>query len=233
MLYYQIEECYPKQIQLNESGTAFITINYLPQPLININSVLFDTLWNLHPKLKHTIVHNNKENAVYRYSQSYLQTPPIDDNYINKQHSYMYSGYDTEDNNNALPTEFEPYYNHMKSLDSKYNQVIANWYEDKDDYIAYHSDCVYNMIPNAKISLLSFYDCDKINEDNIRRLIIKPKPSTKSLYDNFEIILKHGMIITLEGTTNAEYRHGIKKEPIYKLPRISLSFRQMNNLVTN
>ena len=107
--------------------------------------------------------------------------------------------------------------NHTKSLDSKYNQVIANWYEDKNDYIAYHSDCVYNMIPNAKISMLSLYDSDQITENNIRSLIIKPKPSIKSLYENFEIKLKHGMIITLEGTTNAEYRHGIKKNPKDKL----------------
>ena len=84
-----------------------------------------------------------------------------------------------------------------------------------------------DIIPSSQIKQ------KKQKEQIDTQSIIKPKPSTKSLYDNFEINLKHGMIITLEGTTNAEYRHGIKKEPIYKLPRISLSFRQMNNLVTN
>jgi alkylated DNA repair dioxygenase AlkB len=135
----------------------------------------------------------------------------------------MYSGFDTSENNIDLPELFQPYYNYMKTLDPKYNQVIANWYENNYDYIALHSDCQRGMIDDAKISILSLYGSD----DKYRSLKIKPKSKTNSLEKEFVINMHHGTIITMCGTTQDEFRHGIMKEEKDCGNRLSLSFRQM------
>jgi alkylated DNA repair dioxygenase AlkB len=109
----------------------------------------------------------------------------------------------------------------------KENQVIANWYEDKNDYIASHADCQKCMIDDAKISIISLYPNNDIT--NFRFLEIKPKQTTNSLADIFKIRLDHGSIITMCGTTQDEFVHGVSKTNLDVLPRISLSFRQMIN----
>ena len=67
----------------------------------------------------------------------------------------------------------------MLSKDKAYNQVIANWYEDQQDYIAAHADCQRGMVHNADISLLSLYP--NTDEHNFRDLHITPKKGTASV----------------------------------------------------
>ena len=224
-------------IRLNESGSSYIKIDFLPDELKKVGSDTFIAMWNLHPTNKHKIIINNAEVPVYRYSQSYLNTP------TNLSHtvysSYMYSGFDIANNNLDLPKEFNPFYEHMKKLDDKYNQVIANWYENEQDYIAPHSDCTKSMIKDADISIISFYhDTDP---NNFRYLNIKPKKDKDkdkdSLFAKFKIRLDHGSIITMCGKTQEDFVHGIAKnddEHIKKLmpkgQRLSLSFRQMETV---
>jgi hypothetical protein len=83
------------------------------------------------------------------------------------------------------------------------------------------------MISNAKVSIISLYPNDDVS--NFRYLDIVPKKTTKSLFDKFEIRLDQGCIITMCGTTQNEFVHGIAKSENEKSPRISLSFRQMCN----
>lgn len=210
-------------IQLNESGTSYLTISYLPSELSNLKFDTFCDMWKLHPKEKHKIIMYEKEVEVNRYSQSYLHTP--NDLSHTTKCSYMYSGYDTSNNNKDLPSEFKPYYEHMLKKDNKYNQVIANWYEDGNDYIAPHSDCQKNMINDYIISILSLYP--KKDEKDYRYLELTPKNHTITKYNSFKIRMDHGMIISMCGNTQDEFRHGIKKVTYDVMPRISLSFRQM------
>ena len=131
----------------------------------------------------------------------------------------MYSGYNTEHNNDDLPEEFVPFY------EANYNQVVANWYQDQNDYIAAHSDCQRGMIDNASVCLVSLYETD--NPKLYRYLEVTPKNGTHSLCRRFIIRLDHGSIITMHGTTQDEFKHGIKKAQKTVCPRLSLSFRQM------
>lgn len=211
-------------IKLNDSGSAYITIDYLPEELMKINEANFNIMWNLHPTEKHKVINTGKEIDAYRYSQTYLNTPPITESVILGNDSYMYSGFDTTNNNLELPEVFQPYYNYMKSIDVKYNQVVVNWYEDGKDYIAFHSDNQYNMISNPKVAILSFYSYD---ESNFRDFCIKPKPGIESIENMHKIRMDHGTIITMHGKALDEYKHGIKKDNNNRSRRISLSFRQM------
>ncbi len=210
-------------IKLNESGSAYLTIDFLSDDDKKYLQDNFDSMWALHPETKHKIIMYEKEVDVFRYSKSYLKTPTDLD--ITKTHSYMYSGFDTSDNNSALPEHFAYIYNHMLNQDSKYNQVIANWYEDSNDYIAPHADCTKCMIPDAKISIVSIYPTE--NPSSYRYLTIVPKLDKYSSSSIKKIRLDHGLIITMCGTTQKEFLHSVDKvnHPVSK--RISLSFRQM------
>jgi alkylated DNA repair dioxygenase AlkB len=164
-----------------------------------------------------------KEVEVNRYSKSYLNTWTDLDHTSTR--SYMYSGFDTSTNNDPLPENFVDYYKWIKEQDPRYNQVIANWYENKFDYIAPHSDCVKGMIPGAKISIMSFYS--NINPNNFRFMELRPKVKTETLVEVFKIRLDHGTIITMCGKTQELFVHGIPKSESDVCERISLSFRQM------
>jgi len=211
---------YSKQervVKLNE--TAYLLISYIPEYLKNYANKTFMNMWNLHPSEKHKIIMFENEVKVHRYSQSYLNT------YNKLEHikdsSYMYSGYDTSKNNLEIPNEFLVFYEYMVAQDNKYNQMIANWYEDKNDYIAYHSDCQRGMINDSKITILSLYPSNE--KDNFRFLSLKSKQSD----NEYNIRLDHGLIISMCGTTQNDYRHGITKSTKDVSQRISLSFRQM------
>ena len=223
---------FQKAIQLNESGSSYILIDFISDNLQLINTELFGSMWDLHPEQKHKIIMYEKEVEVNRYSKSYLNT--WTDLTHTKSSSYMYSGYDTLSNNDKLPEIFKPYYEFMKNIDNKYNQIIVNWYENENDYIAPHADCQKGMIENSKIAILTLNECFI---ENIRYLEITPKYK-KYQYDNeplanmFKIKLDHGSIITMCGTIQDNFLHEIKKENKKIGKRISLSFRQMkmNNI---
>lgn len=116
-------------VVLNESGSAYLKVAFIPEELSNYAIANFEQLWALHPKEKHRIIMFEKEVEVSRYSQSYLNTPTDLSHTVSR--SYMYSGYDTSTNNSELPQVMQRFYDYMGGKDSAYNQVIANWYEDQ------------------------------------------------------------------------------------------------------
>jgi alkylated DNA repair dioxygenase AlkB len=211
-----------RTIQLNESGTAYITLEYLPDNLLEQSIKNYDDMYVLHPENKFKIIMYSTEIETHRYQQSYLHTPEIDEKHISK-HSYMYSGFDASKNNTDLPEIFKPYYEFMKAKDDKYNQAIVNWYDDNNDYIAEHADCTRKMLPNGKISIITFNK--NVYESRVLKVI--PKNGTNSLFDQLLINLHYGLILTMHGTCQDEFKHGIPVETEKRDSRISLSIRQM------
>ena len=224
ILTYTLYDKKSQTIWLNNSGTSYISIDYLPEELETKLSEDFAKIWAIHPVSRHKIIMNEKELVVSRYSKSYGQTW-TGLSHI-KSSSYMYSGFDTSANNDPVPSEFEPYYSWAKKSDSKFNQVIANWYADQLDYIAPHADCTRGMIPNAKISICSAYA--DTNPNNFRTIEFRPRNfKSDPVADLVKIKLPHGSVLTICGQTNKYFTHGIPREPNPVCPRVSLSFRQM------
>lgn len=235
-----------KIIYLNADHSSYLRIRYLPLELINHALTNFDQMFNLHPPNKHKIIMYMKEVKVSRWQQCYLNTPKYELDILEKQ-SYMYSGYNTSKNNNELPELFQIYYDYITTFDKRYNQVVANWYLDKNDYIAYHSDCEIGMIPNAEISIISLYGINDGNrplgrnpnrsiwsgEDRCRVFSIIPKNEyVSSIYQRINVVLRHGIILTL-CQMQKDFKHGIEKtESEDVLPRLSLSFRQFEETST-
>ena len=215
-----------KIIYLNHEKTAYLKINYLPDELKKYAINNFDEMFGLHPVEKHKIIMYLNEVEVNRWQQCYLKTPGYEMDILKKQ-SYMYSGFDVSNNNKPLPKQFQIYYDYMKLQDDKYNQVVVNWYQDENDYIAPHNDCEIGMIPNAEISIASLYGSDPHDSTCYRILNIIPKnENITAQYQKINIVLRHGLIITMGGNTQKEFKHGIEKTKSNIMSRISLSFRQ-------
>lgn len=220
-------------IPLNKQGTAYITIEFISNNLSNKAYDNFKQMYLLRPEKRHNIIIYEKEAQVNRYSQSYLHTP-TDLSHTNKS-SYMYSGYDTSNNNNELPELFKPYYDYIREKSDRYNQVVANWYSDGMDYISQHADCERGMIENGKVAILTLYRTNKLEQEDYRHMTIRPKEKfvEEALHNELKIRLTHGMILTMHGTMQKEFKHGIEQNMNTIEKRISLSFRQMINTDNN
>jgi alkylated DNA repair dioxygenase AlkB len=221
-------------IYLNNSKTSYLKISHLPRYLKKHANDNFDKMFSLHPEKKHKIIMYSKEIEVNRWQKSYLNSPCYDPN-VYKGRSYMYSGFNTIENNNPLPESFQTYFDYVnscvvKSFDEHYNQVGVNWYQDEKDYISYHSDCELGMVPNASILVLSLYANDDHGE-NYRVFSILPKNDTSDvIHEKVNIVARHGTMIMMCGNTQKEFRHGIEKtKGLSIVPRISMSFRRYKN----
>jgi alkylated DNA repair dioxygenase AlkB len=220
-----------RKINLMESGSesesSYLKIFDLPDDLKKYALANFDQMFNSHPPDRHRIIMFKQEHEVNRWQQSYLRTPRYTDQQLNST-SYMYSGFDTKENNSNLPELFQVFYDHMVSMDNRFNQVVINWYQDENDYIEYHSDCEIGMIPGAEIGVLSLYS--DLNDQRVFGLLAKPTTCTG--FSKINIIATHGTVISMCGDTQKHFNHGVERiqGSGHKFgPRISISFRQFQD----
>ncbi|MFP5439078.1 MAG: alpha-ketoglutarate-dependent dioxygenase AlkB family protein [Bacteroidia bacterium] len=101
----------------------------------------------------------------------------------------------------------------------KFNAVLLNLYRDGNDSVSWHSDKEHKIGRNPNIASLTFGQTrpfrfrHKINRD-VRQL---------------EILLHHGTLLLMSGTTNTFWEHHIPKSAKPLLPRINLTFRQVRS----
>lgn len=215
-------------IFLTKDNSAYVIIQHIPEDLKTYALANFDSLFNIHPDERANVLlfnHNTKkpdwkEITKPRWSQSYLNTPKFDNSVMK---SYMFSGHNTTNNNSPIPPPFDPFYAYMKTQDDRYNQLIANWY-DNNDYIPLHSDCESKMVPNHVISLINLNEDDN-NDDEPRYLKFIARDRDQSIHNEFNIALRHGTLIIMGGDCQNKFSHGVLQNSNHK-KRISLSFRQ-------
>jgi hypothetical protein len=214
------------RIPLTEDGTSWIELEWIPSELSNFASECFKELFDLHPKDQGKIIMYDKELLSYRWHQSYLHTPARDPVY---KHSYMFAGFDESTIHTPLPEPYQRFYDFMSQRDSRFNQVVANWYLDVSDYIAQHSDCELGMIPDAVVSMMNFNKLNETENCRIFRIIPKPVDVQDALYSEVQIILRHGLMLTMGGEVQKKFKHGVPRvlgKGKEATPRFSLSFRQ-------
>jgi alkylated DNA repair dioxygenase AlkB len=209
-----------RRLYLTENEDSWVDALMLPSELIKYARSEYLKLFNLHPEKKGKVLVFNKETKeheekeIYRYFESYLNTPKFDPS-VSK--SYMFSGLGTEDITKPLPKEFEPFYNEFKD----YNQIVINWY-NAEDYIEPHSDCTAKMVENSSIALVNLNESDDHTKN--RKFKLKAKDKDKVLFDDLEYSLNHGLCIIMGGKTQEYYRHSVGKG---EESRISITLRNM------
>jgi alkylated DNA repair dioxygenase AlkB len=103
----------------------------------------------------------------------------------------------------------------FKELKIDFNSVLANYYRDGKDSMGWHSDDEKELGPNPTIASISF--------GSERDLVFRNKISKKTL----TIPQTNGCLILIDGETQKNWQHSIKKTQKIIGPRINLTFRNI------
>jgi len=104
-----------------------------------------------------------------------------------------------------------------KETGIKFNSVLLNLYRNGKDGVSWHSDREENFDKNATIASVSF------GETRMFRLRHKSREIPQ-----VNIPLHHGSFLLMAGTTQSFWQHQVPKTTKEILPRINLTFRQVN-----
>jgi hypothetical protein len=176
----------------------------------------FNAIQTLRPDEKSKIILHDKQTGEFRDRQifrsymSYLNTPDFDSD-VKK--SYMFVNKSEE-----LPKIFDALLNHVKSIDSRYNQMVVNWY-NPEEYIELHRDCASSMISDdAEILMVNLNETDSLYDMRTFHMISSDDKDFGS------VPLLNGHLYHI--TNNKTHRHftgkGTEK-------RISITFRMMRD----
>ena len=102
-----------------------------------------------------------------------------------------------------------------KELNIDFNSVLVNYYRDGKDSMGWHSDNESELGPNPTIASISLgSERDLVFRNRINKEVL-PIPQT------------HGCLILIDGKTQKNWQHAIKKTRKVIGPRINLTFRNI------
>ena len=102
-----------------------------------------------------------------------------------------------------------------KEFKIDFNSVLVNYYRDGKDSMGWHSDDEKELGHNPTIASISF--------GSERDLVFKNKISKETL----SIAQVHGCLILIDGKTQKNWQHSVKKTRKVIGPRINLTFRNI------
>ena len=102
-----------------------------------------------------------------------------------------------------------------KEFKIDFNSVLVNYYRDGKDSMGWHSDDEKELGHNPTIASISF--------GSERDLVFRNKISKETL----SIAQVHGCLILIDGKTQKNWQHSIKKTRKVIGPRINLTFRNI------
>jgi alkylated DNA repair dioxygenase AlkB len=102
-----------------------------------------------------------------------------------------------------------------KELKMDFNSVLINYYRDGKDSMGWHSDDEKELGPSPTIASISF--------GSERDLVFRNKINKETL----SIPQAHGCLILIDGKTQKNWQHSIKKTRKVIGPRINLTFRNI------
>jgi len=104
-----------------------------------------------------------------------------------------------------------------KELKIDFNSVLANYYRDGKDSMGWHSDDEKELGPDPTIASISF--------GSERDLVFRNKITKETI----AIPQTNGCLILIDGKTQKNWQHSIKKTQKVIGPRINLTFRNIIN----
>ena len=104
-----------------------------------------------------------------------------------------------------------------KETGLQFNAVLLNLYRDGNDSVSWHSDKEHKIGKNPNIASVTF------GQTRPFRFRHKNDKSIAQL----EVLLHHGTLLLISGTTNTFWEHHIPKSAKEMLPRINLTFRKV------
>jgi alkylated DNA repair dioxygenase AlkB len=136
--------------------------------------------------------------------------------YGDEEYEYTYSN----TTKHALP--WTPELKKLKNIaeeqtGSAYNSCLLNLYHDGEEGMAWHSDAEKDLKKNGSIASVSF--------GAERKFMFKHKTTGEKV----SILLHHGSLLVMEGTTQTHWLHRLPPTTLVKTPRVNLTFRTIVN----
>ncbi|WP_313578747.1 alpha-ketoglutarate-dependent dioxygenase AlkB [Chishuiella sp.] len=100
-----------------------------------------------------------------------------------------------------------------KETGETYNSCLLNLYHNGDEGMAWHSDGEKDLKKDGAIGSLSF--------GAERKFAFKHKDSKEKI----ELLLEHGSLLVMKGTTQTYWLHRLPPTKKIKTPRVNLTFR--------
>lgn len=94
-----------------------------------------------------------------------------------------------------------------------YNSCLLNLYHSGDEGVAWHSDAERSLKRNGAIASLSFGAERKFSFKHTQT------------HEKIHLVLEHGSIMVMKGTTQSHWVHSLPKSKKVMAPRVSLTFR--------
>lgn len=168
----------------------------------------------------------SKTEADYYYDMLLHNTPwreyqmPMYDKIVTAPRMIAWYGEQEEAGESALP--WTPELMQLKKEVEEetgllFNAVLLNLYRNGSDSVAWHSDKEHMIGRNPNIASMTF------GQTRPFRLRHKIDKSVAQI----EVPLHHGTLLLMSGTTNTFWEHQIPKSAKEMLPRINLTFRQV------
>ena len=98
----------------------------------------------------------------------------------------------------------------------KFNSCLLNLYHNGEEGMAWHSDAEKDLKKNGAIGSLSF--------GAERKFAFKHKESKEIV----SLILEHGSLLVMKGTTQSHWLHRLPPTKLITEPRINLTFRTID-----
>jgi alkylated DNA repair dioxygenase AlkB len=98
---------------------------------------------------------------------------------------------------------------------TKYNSCLLNLYHDGDEGMAWHSDDEKALGKDSSIASCSF--------GAERKFAFKHKKNGQTI----TLLLEHGSLLVMKGTTQTHWLHRLPKTTKVTTPRVNLTFRTM------
>ena len=103
-----------------------------------------------------------------------------------------------------------------EKTNEKFNSCLLNLYHNGDEGMAWHSDAEKDLKKNGAIGSLSF--------GAERKFAFKHK-QTKEIVS---LILEHGSLLVMKGTTQTNWLHRLPPTKLITKPRVNLTFRTID-----
>ena len=101
---------------------------------------------------------------------------------------------------------------------ANYNSCLLNLYHNGNESLGWHSDDEESLGKNNNIASLSL--------GAERKFLFKHKLTKQTV----SILLEHGSLLVMKGSTQSNWLHSLPKSKNITQPRINLTFRTINNL---
>ncbi|MDB4988524.1 MAG: alpha-ketoglutarate-dependent dioxygenase alkB [Myxococcaceae bacterium] len=103
----------------------------------------------------------------------------------------------------------------QSELGIPFNSVLCNLYRDGRDSMGMHSDSEPELGPSPQVASISL--------GAPRRFMLRHRRGPS--FGKLDLMLEHGSLLLMRGTTQHVYKHGMAKVSTQVEPRINLTFR--------